>query len=357
MAINKALELTKGQLQLIKFLGAIEFPGDVSVAGDLTITGSSNIGVDETVEGQLLLDTDLSSTASAPALAFGDGDTGVYESSDDQIRFSAGGADVFRFTTSQLGAIDKAVLLNETSSSTNPVFTYGVDLDTGVGFANADQLSLIAGGVEGLRINTDSLLIPNNNVWLQQTDNSGTSYVNMFRVNTSDELEVGTTLNSGPLEFEADSGVVTAMNLPVTDASSDGDEMSMSFSVDSNPILKVKGLADGSGGINNEQLQSYGGIIRNTTTVNSASYSLNASDDILLVSYTSTGAVSLTLPSAQCVDGRAIVIKDSGGTAGTNNITIGTENAETIDGSATKVISSNYGSVKLISNGANWFVI
>lgn len=305
--------------------------GDLLVNGDLTVSGSSNVGVDETVEGQLLLDTDLSSTNTAPALAFGDGDTGFYETSDDNLRVSIGGNARWMFQNSDFGVPSTGypTIKYEASTATNPVFVPGYgDDDTGIGSAGADQLSLIAGGVEGLRIDANE-----------------------------NEVQPFMTLATGPIEFEEDSGAITAMNLPVTSSASDGDEESFSFSIDSNPILKVKGLADGSGGINNEQLQSYGGIIRNTTTVNSASYSLNANDDILLVSYTSTGAVSLTLPSAQCVDGRIIVIKDSGGAAVDNNITIETEGSETIDGSATKVISSNYGSVKLISNGANWFVI
>ena len=73
---------------------------------------------------------------------------------------------------------------------------------------------------------------------------------------------------------------------------------------------------------------------------------------------TSTGAVtSLTLPTAQTVSGRTIIVKDAGGNAATNNITIDTEGAQTIDGAATKVISTNYDSVKLYCDGSNWFLI
>lgn len=96
----------------------------------------------------------------------------------------------------------------------------------------------------------------------------------------------------------------------------------------------------------------------NITTVNVATYDLLATDDILHVTYTSTGAVtSLTLPTAQTVAGRRIIVKDAGGNANTNNITIDTEGAETIDGSATNVISTDYGSVTLYSDGSNWFII
>jgi len=95
----------------------------------------------------------------------------------------------------------------------------------------------------------------------------------------------------------------------------------------------------------------------NITTVNAATYDLLATDYILNVTYTTTGAVtSLTLPTAQTVSGRIIVIKDAGGLAGTNNITIDTEGAETIDGSATAIISSNYSSINLYCDGTNWFI-
>ncbi len=218
------------------------------------------------------------------------------------------------------------------SGGTNTVPTLipdASDTNTGVGQGDVDELSLIAGGVEGLRIDYNEL-----------------------------EVQPKMTLATGPIEFEEDSGAVTAMNMPVSSDSDDGDEMSMSFSVDSNPVLKVKASADGTGGVDELQEVHYGGHIRNTTTVNAATYDLLAGDDILLVTYTTTGAVtSLTLPSAQVVAGRTIVIKDAGGNANTNNITIDTEGSETIDGSATLVINGDYESATLISDGSGWFII
>ena len=65
-------------------------------------------------------------------------------------------------------------------------------------------------------------------------------------------------------------------------------------------------------------------------------------------------AVTVSLPSA--VTNAAIVIKDSAGTAATNNITINRADSATIDGATSQTISSNYGSMKLISDGTNWFI-
>jgi len=94
------------------------------------------------------------------------------------------------------------------------------------------------------------------------------------------------------------------------------------------------------------------------TTVNVATYDLLMTDRIVHVIYTTTAAVtSLTLPTAQTLRGRKITIKDAGGAAAANNITIDTEGAETIDGAATLVINVNYNFVSLYSDGTNWFII
>jgi len=96
---------------------------------------------------------------------------------------------------------------------------------------------------------------------------------------------------------------------------------------------------------------------RSITTVNAATYDLTGTDFILNVTYTGTAAVtSLTLPTAETEEGRIIVIKDAGGNAGSNNITIDTEAAQTIDGSATLVINGDYDSVSLYCDGSNWFI-
>jgi len=107
-------------------------------------------------------------------------------------------------------------------------------------------------------------------------------------------------------------------------------------------------------------LISGGAQTRNVTAVAAATYDLVTTDDILDVTYTGTGAVtSLTLPTAQMIKGRTIVIKDGGGLAGTNNITIDTEGGEQIDGADTFVMNANWESVTLTVNtaGTGWRVI
>jgi hypothetical protein len=97
-----------------------------------------------------------------PALAFGNGDTGFFESTDNLLRVSVGGlakwqfnGDTFRSDTG-LGAS----LQNESASATNPTLVpRSDDQDSGIGANAADQVSLIAGGVEGLRVTEAAAVI------------------------------------------------------------------------------------------------------------------------------------------------------------------------------------------------------
>jgi hypothetical protein len=68
-----------------------------------------------------------------------------------------------------------------------------------------------------------------------------------------------------------------------------------------------------------------------------------------------SAARSLDLPAVSAT--LYLVVKDVTGSAATNNITITTPGAETIDGAATYVIDANYASVTIVSDGVNYFVI
>ena len=82
----------------------------------------------------------------------------------------------------------------------------------------------------------------------------------------------------------------------------------------------------------------------------SADYTMTANDYFVGVD-TTGAAVTVTLPTA--IEGATYIVKDEGGDAGTNNITV----AGTIDGATNYVINTNYGKVQLYSDGTNWFTI
>lgn len=75
-----------------------------------------------------------------------------------------------------------------------------------------------------------------------------------------------------------------------------------------------------------------------------------------IVGITNTAAPrTITIPTAYNVTGKILVFKDESGGAAGQNITIATQGAANIDGAATATISANYGTIRLYSDGTNWF--
>ena len=99
------------------------------------------------------------------------------------------------------------------------------------------------------------------------------------------------------------------------------------------------------------------GAVKYRSKANSDSpYSVVASDYIIGVN-TTGGAVEIDLQAASSAGaGRMLIIKDIGGAAGTNNITIDPNGSEKIDGQSTLVIAANSGSVMLFCDGSNYFI-
>jgi hypothetical protein len=98
------------------------------------------------------------------------------------------------------------------------------------------------------------------------------------------------------------------------------------------------------------------GLKLNRTAVADANYTVLLTDQI--VSYTSltAGRTVTALSAATAGAGYILIVKDEAGGAATNNITI-TPTSGNIDGAASKVINTNYGTVTIYSNGTNWFTI
>jgi hypothetical protein len=98
------------------------------------------------------------------------------------------------------------------------------------------------------------------------------------------------------------------------------------------------------------------GRLSDITELNADTYTLLTTDYLVHVIYTTTGVVtSLTIPSAQIASPREFTIKDGGGNAGVNSITIDTEGSETINGAATFVLSTNYEAITLYSYNGNLY--
>lgn len=87
----------------------------------------------------------------------------------------------------------------------------------------------------------------------------------------------------------------------------------------------------------------------------SSSGSTSAGDYVIEVD-SSGGPITLTVPVGTNLKGYSFIVKDVGGAASINNITI-TPTGKTIDNVASKIISSAYGSLTIYYNGTNFFTL
>lgn len=98
-------------------------------------------------------------------------------------------------------------------------------------------------------------------------------------------------------------------------------------------------------------------INRDVVNVNAATYTLLSSDKILNVLYTSTGGVTITIPTDLITaELKGITVKDAGGNANTNNITIVGEGGELIDGQSSYIISFDYNAINIYSKSGLLYV-
>lgn len=99
-----------------------------------------------------------------------------------------------------------------------------------------------------------------------------------------------------------------------------------------------------------------GALVANRQVINNPTYTLVPQTDYYLAVSTTNLAVTLTLPAATSVSaGTEYLIKDRTGTASTNAISITAAAPNTIDATSTYIMGSNYGSIRLINDGAtNW---
>ena len=92
--------------------------------------------------------------AANPTLSFGDGNDGIYQSTNNELKFSLGGASSWTMIAGYFAsdATNGGLIRGITPTSTTPSFSFRQDLDTGIGRAGADILSLIAGGINAINI-------------------------------------------------------------------------------------------------------------------------------------------------------------------------------------------------------------
>ncbi len=126
--------------------------------GDYTFS-DGNVGIGTTSPTSLLhINETASDEATTPTLSFGDGDTGFYESADDNLQVSISGSKRFLWTSGFFRASGGNAfpqIANEESTSTNPVFMNALnDANSGIGGASG-TVALITNSLTRLHVAND----------------------------------------------------------------------------------------------------------------------------------------------------------------------------------------------------------
>ena len=111
-----------------------------------------------TAPGQVIISPGaVAGSAAAPQLAFGNGDTGFYENTDNQLAVALGAGRYWNFQTGYFGAEASSGGLLKASGATLSVpgvMPRAGDVNTGIGGDGSDALSLITGGSERMTIDS-----------------------------------------------------------------------------------------------------------------------------------------------------------------------------------------------------------
>ena len=115
-----------------------------------TLTSLTSSGIIKASSGS------VSGSASAPTLAFGDGDTGFFESSDDSFKLTIGGTKYWNFMAGYISgdASGAPYIVAGAGSASAPVYAFNDDPNTGMYRTGADSLGFSTNGTQRLEINS-----------------------------------------------------------------------------------------------------------------------------------------------------------------------------------------------------------
>ena len=218
--------------------------------------------------------------------------------------------------------------------------------------ANAAIASLQTTGVKSILAN-DGIAgnVTVGNVAITNTDKGSSQFI-FKNIAVSGQTTVTTTTNTDTVNLVAGSGMtITTNGKNITFVSTASGGVS-SIAAGNNIVL--------SGATGAVTIQRVDGV-QNVITANaSATYSLLVTDQYFGSTRSLTGTSTVTLPlGSSIVVGRQYIIKDEGGNSGSasKRITVAASGSDTIDGAATRSITSNHGALTVLWTGTRWSVI
>lgn len=128
--------------------------------------GTEALRIDETVITANKVIRSSTGTTFSPSYSFsGDTDTGMYTPLEGHIGLSTNGSTIVLISNSGMvvdGDVRSVTSTVDQRGATNPGYTFNGDSDTGVYSPEADVIAMSAGGVEGIRITSTSVIAEQN---------------------------------------------------------------------------------------------------------------------------------------------------------------------------------------------------
>ena len=201
---------------------------------------------DQTAAGTYSLLTNMSGVqlqASTPGTAQGTSSTG---------NFNVGGtgiANIFNATTAlQTAGVTRVDSSGNLTNIGNIAGSGTIHLSGTTG----SSYIMSSLGLGTISPQSGSALTVANATWLSSVDSTGSGYINMFQVNTNNQIQLGAALNiDGGIVLPTDGGQMTFSDLPVDSTPTSGTKESYTFRVGSTNALTIYGESDGAGGIQN----------------------------------------------------------------------------------------------------------
>jgi hypothetical protein len=274
--------------------------------------------------------------------------------------------------TNFLGTTDNTSLSFRTNNISHAVLdsTGNLGVGTAVSFnATAPEKLLVSAGAtssynavvaRGSVNNYFQLNINNQNAGTNASSDVVATADNGNETSNYVDLGINSSVNtSGVMGNADDAYLYSAGNNLVLGTANSG--MAMIFltggaSETTNERFRITGA--GSVGVNNPSPSStlmVRGSLATSISTKAGSATLAATDFSTMCNNT-TGAVTMTLPTAAGIAGRIYILKKT--SAAGNNVTVaGYNGVETIDGSTTFAITNQYSYLMIQSDGTNWYIL
>ena len=293
--------------------------------------------------------------------AIADGNYARFQASGTSIwRGYAGGVEVFKVSAGSFElsksitvGTDSSLSLGSSTKRWSNTYTDSITIGNGVDAiltADADNELALRNGANAQKMSVY-------NTW---TD--GANFERLELKFDSDRATIGPdaagTGSQREMQVSADAGNPNKTCLRLRDSSSDivfRVGSSQAYLLDPSAFQPQGAAARTLGTTSQRWATTYtDGIATDVETFTAASDTLDAKNNVALCDCTSNN-ITINLPAASTASGLQYHIKKIDASA--NTVTIDGNGSETIDGALTQVISTQYNSITVVSDGSNWFII